>query len=439
MNNTENNTNLLQALSSYASAGWAPFHMPGHKRNPALDAAAGGVALPYALDITEIDGFDNLQNPQGILLDLSRRAAAHWECDAAWVGVNGGTGAVLAGIRAMTSQGDTVLVARNSHMSVFHAIELCGLRPVFLEPAWLPDWGIYGALSRQTLEAALRAHPEAALCIVTSPTYEGILSPVDCPIPLFVDAAHGAAVLADRGARLPLPRADLAAVSLHKTLPALTQTALLLAQGPRADKYRDRISRAMNTFQTSSPSYVLLASVARCLDLLQAHQSEWFAAWDRRLDAFYAHARRWRNLRLFSAPGHDRGKLLLRCHAEHAAAFLRARKIEPEYARKNLLLLLTSCCDTEESMARLTAALDELDRDCPPAPAPVPRPAPIPPETRLLIPDLCESVPAGQAPGRVCAEYIVEYPPGVPLCVPGQRITEIDSIRGHDFVRVAKE
>jgi len=361
--------------------------MPGHKRSPGL-----GDVLPYALDITEIAGFDNLQNPRGILKDLSRRAAAHWGADAAWPCVNGGTGAVLAGIRAMTTRGDTVLVGRNSHMSVFHALELCGLRPVFLEPAWLPDWGAYGALAQETLDDALRAHPQASLCILTSPTYEGILSPVDCPIPLFVDAAHGA--------HLPLPKADLAAVSLHKTLPALTQTALLLSRGfTRADG--DRVSRAMNAFQTSSPSYVLLASIDRCLGLLEAHQADWFAAWDRRLDGFYAHARRWRSLELFRAPNHDRSKLLLRCHGEHAAAFLRSRKIEPEYARGNLLLLMTSCCDTDEAMARLTAALDEYDAlgaDCPPPPPPAPRPAPLP--AHFL-----------EDPSA----WHMEYPPGIPI------------------------
>jgi len=373
--------NLLQALEGYAAQGWAPFHMPGHKRAPL------GGGLPWELDITEIAGFDNLQDPRGILLDLSRRAAAHWGAQAAWISVNGSTGAVLAGVRAMTQRGDTVLVARNCHMSVFHALALCGLRPVFLEPEWLPSLGLYGALAQQTLDEALRAHPEAALCVATSPTYEGILSPLACPIPLFVDAAHGA--------HLPLPRADLAAVSLHKTLPALTQTALLLAHGPRVD--HERVSREMRVFQTSSPSYVLLASVARCLELLESHQEEWFAAWNSRLDAFYIHAQRWRNLCLYDAPGHDRSKLLLRCDAPHAAAFLRSQKIEPEYARGSLLLLMTSCCDTDDAMARLTAALDALDASCPPAPAPAARPAPLP-EDFLEHPE----------------KWVVEYPPGVP-------------------------
>ena len=379
------NTNLPQALLDYAAEGWAPFHMPGHKRSPLL-----GQELPWQLDITEIADFDNLNDPRGILLDIKRRAAAHWGADNAWISVNGGTGAVLAGIRAMTKRGDTVLAARNCHVSVFHALELCGLRPVFLEPEWLPDWGIYGALPQRTLDEALHAHPGASLCVVTSPTYEGVLSPLDCSIPLFVDAAHGA--------HLPLPRADLVAVSLHKTLPALTQTALLLAQGPRVG--RERVSREMRVFQTSSPSYVLLASVAHCLALLEEQKPALFAAWEQCLDAFYAHAKRWRSLQLFDAP-HDRGKLLIRCNAGYAAAHLRSAKIEPEYARGNLLLLMTSCCDTDGAMARLTAALDELDADCPPAPPPAARPAPLP-EDFLAHP----------------GDWVVAYPPGVPVYSP---------------------
>jgi len=401
-----------------------PFHMPGHKRNPAL---LGG-ALPYALDVTEIEGFDSLHSPRGILLDLMERARRYWGSDGAYLSVNGSTGGILASVRAMTKPGDTVLVARNCHISVWHAVELCGLRPVFLEPEWLPDWGIYGAVSQETLDKAIQEHSDAEglpqACFVTSPTYEGIVSALRCPVPLLVDAAHGA--------HLPLPAADIAVMSLHKTLPALSQTALLHVRGARVD--RKRLERQLQIFQTSSPSYVLLASIGQCVALLEEHP-EWLAAWERRLDSFYAHAQGWKNLRLFDLE-HDRGKLLLRCHADFAAAFLRAQKIEPEYARANLLLLMTSPCDTEEMMLRLTQALDALDEVCPAALA-----APCPPSTAPCIPSPTncfalphETIPAKEAVGRVCAEYIWECPPGVPLWLPGQRIGR--EIEGREWVDV---
>jgi arginine/lysine/ornithine decarboxylase len=409
------NNELLAALQRLQST---PFHMPGHKRNTAL---LGG-ALPYALDITEIEDFDNLQHPAGLLQDIAGRAAALWGSDAAYCSVNGSTGAILAGIRALTCPGDTVLVARNCHMSVFHALELCRLRPVFLEPDPVPGWEgeLHGAIAQSTLDKALQAHRNAALCVLTSPTYEGVVSRVHCPVPLLVDAAHGA--------HLPLPQADLVVMSLHKTLPALTQTALLHVCGPRVN--RSLLEHNLRVFQTSSPSYVLLCSVAECIGLLEQHKIAWFSQWQARLDAFFAHAARWRRLRLL-APD-DRSKLCVDAgNGAHAAAFLRARGIEPEYARGRCVLLLTSPCDTEAMMACLAEALDALDaQPAPPPAAPAAilpaAPCPVTPAFALLPPAACL--------GRVAAEYLWQYPPGIPLCIPGQVITQV--IAGRDQIAV---
>ena len=335
--------------------------MPGHKRNTSLL----GEHLPYALDITEIEGFDHLQHPRGVLREIAQRAQTLWGSGGAYLSVNGSTGAILAGIRAMTQRGDKIIVARNCHMSVFHAIELCGLRPVFLEPEWLPAWGIFGRVTQQNFDALREEHPEAALCVLTSPSYEGMISEIHTDMPLLIDAAHGA--------HLDLPQADIVVHSLHKTLPALTQTALLHVQGERVD--RERLEHNLRVFQTSSPSYVLLASIGQCVALLEEHRAAWFAAWRQRLDAFYSHAQAWQNLKLFQPD--DRSKLLVQCDAAQAADFLRARNIEPEYAHENRVLLLTSPCDTDEMMAKLTHALDELDACTTPAAGdfPVPLPA----------------------------------------------------------------
>jgi len=337
-----------------------PFHMPGHKRNAALL----GNALPYALDITEIEGFDNLQRPQGLLLNTMHRAKSLWNSHATYLSVNGSTGAILAAVRAMTSPGDKIIVARNCHMSVFHAIELCSLVPAFLEPEWLPAWGIYGSVTQQAFDTARAQHPDAALCVLTSPTYEGILSEITTDLPMIIDAAHGA--------HLPLPAGDIIIHSLHKTLPALTQTALLHVNSPRVDL--ERLEHNLRIFQTSSPSYLLLASIAECVSLLEQHRTTWFPAWEQRLAAFYTHAKRWQNLALFDPC--DRTKLLLRCEAKTAATLLRARNIEPEYAHETRLLLLTSPCDTDDMMHALTAALDNLDPKASPITRTFPTPTP---------------------------------------------------------------
>jgi len=334
--------NLLHSLNQNLRI---PFHMPGHKRNTALL----GESLPYALDITEIEGFDNLQHPQGVLLHIAQRAQALWQSDKTYLSVNGSTGAILAGIRAMTNPGDKIIVARNCHMSVFHAIELCNLKPVFLTPEWLPEWGVYGQVAQKNFDALCQKHPDAALCALTSPTYEGIISEIETDIPMLVDAAHGA--------HMALPKADIVVQSLHKTLPALTQTALLHVQGQRVDL--KKLEHNLRIFQSSSPSYVLLASIEHCIALLEAYKEPWFLAWEKRLNNFYKRAQTWQHLELFQPC--DRSKLLLKCDASAAAKFLREHNIEPEYAHENRLLLLTSPCDTNEMMQQLTQVLNQLD------------------------------------------------------------------------------
>ncbi|MCL2123625.1 MAG: hypothetical protein FWH34_05995 [Desulfovibrionaceae bacterium] len=377
-------TPLTQALKGLDSL---PFHMPGHKRNTALL----GSASPWSMDITELSGFDNLYNPDGVLLDLMRRAAALWNSKASYISVNGSTGAILAGIRAMTRQGDKILAARNCHMSVFHAMELCGLRPVFLEPEWLPAWGIYGKITQETVDQALAGHPDAALCVVTSPTYEGVQSEIICPIPLFIDAAHGA--------HLPSPKADLACVSTHKTLPALTQTALLHVMSERVDI--PRLERQLRIFQTSSPSYILMASIEQCVALLERERGALFAAWNRRLDEFYSHARQWKNLRLFQPGEHslwDRSKILLHC-GTGVEEFLRTHRIEPEYIRHGNALFLTSPCDSNDMMRALANALDELDARLP---ATEPPSYPRPPQFSSI-----------HLMGN--SQFSIEFPPGIPM------------------------
>jgi arginine/lysine/ornithine decarboxylase len=214
-------------------------------------------------------------------------------------------------------------------------------------------------------------------------------------------------------------------MSLHKTLPALTQTALLHVQGTRVNL--PRLEHQLRVFHSSSPSYVLLASMERCIALLEAHWPAWQSAWAARLDSFYAQAAQWQRLRLCGF-GRDRGKLWIDAgDAAQAAAFLRTRGIEPEYARGRHLLCLTSPCDTEDMMAALAAALAALDRlPCQALPLPA-TPAPagalaLPLARAMELPR--ERLPMAQAVGRVSADYVWEYPPGIPLLLPGQIITQ---------------
>lgn len=225
---------LLSRLEALCQSDTLPMHMPGHKRNllaPYLRA------LGAQLDITEIDGFDNLHAPSGILRQAQARAARLWGAEESYFLVGGSSAGILAGLYAAANRGDEVLIARNAHKSVFHALELCGYRPHFFLPPRIPETGLFGSVTPAQAQAMLDSYPQAKLLLLTSPTYEGVISDIagiarvchQRGVILLVDEAHGAHL--GLGGGFPggavQGGADLVVQSLHKTLPSLTQTAIL--------------------------------------------------------------------------------------------------------------------------------------------------------------------------------------------------------------------
>ena len=339
---------------------------------------------------------------------------------------------------------------------MYHAIELGGLTAHWLVPPVDAAFGVYGSIAPAAVEAALTAHPEVRCVVLTSPTYEGVLSDIASisaichrhGVPLLVDEAHGAHLL-------PLARpygwqggavaggADLVVQSAHKTLPSLTQTALLhWSGGPLADP--EEVERQLDVFETSSPSYPLMASLDGCTGLLAAQGDALFAAWRARLDRFFAAAERWRHIRLLchgrdSVQNHplffgfDDSKLLLDIGQE-GAAFLRANGFEPEMVCGQNLLAMTSPCDEDAAFERLATLLTDYDAALPgrapalPGTLPLPGRAVCTIEAALLRP--FADIPLAQAAGRTAAEYVWAYPPGVPLLAPGEEVTP-------DFVAAA--
>ena len=152
------------------------MHMPGHKRNTALL----GDDLPYSVDVTEIDGADDLHDPEdgGIIGSLCEKYADLYKAKSARPLVNGSTCGILAGIRTLTKPGDSVIVARNCHKSVWHAIELCRLNPICILPPIIEEYGICGAITAEAVEEAFDRAPQASAVVLTSPTYEGVISDV---------------------------------------------------------------------------------------------------------------------------------------------------------------------------------------------------------------------------------------------------------------------
>ena len=277
---------LYEKLKNYSDSSIYPFHMPGHKRVPES-------GLPYDIDITEIDGFDNLHEPVGCLSKLQQTAAELFGSRCAFALVNGSTVGILAAVRAMTKNGDRVLIARNSHLAVYHAVELCDLDAEYLVPDTIEGLGIFTGISPEAVGQKLRDDPEISLVVVTSPTYEGVVSDIGSisgichryGARLLVDEAHGAHFpFSDSFPESAVQcGADAAVVSLHKTLPAMTQTALLLTND---DALAKELKRQLSVFETSSPSYVLLASIDRCLEFL-THSERAFDEYVGRLTRFY--------------------------------------------------------------------------------------------------------------------------------------------------------
>ena len=541
---------LEDALSSYAASDMYRFHMPGHK---------GRGPLVHQIDITEIDGFDNLHNPEGVLRDEMRRAADFYGTKETFFLVNGSTVGILTAISATVPFGGTILIERGCHISVYHAAYLRRLKVRFVEemgdcqaPAEmrdgsgsetsgggksqdgalpetagrgvpqdgnLPEEAGRGRPQNGTLpetsgggKSLSESLPAADALVITSPTYEGNVKDVAHwaaiaharGIPLIVDEAHGAhfslhPYFPESAVRLG---ADLVIQSTHKTLPAMTQTALLHNVTGRVDGRM--LQRFLDIYETSSPSYVLMASVTQALHVVMEAGPAYFNEYAGRLKALRTALKGLRHLTLADPPGSDPGKFVIRTgnlrirlrtdeggskkdHGESESFFrpltgpvlydlLREKyHLQPEMKAPDYVLLMTSVSDTEEGFKRLVAALKEIDEQASADPRADAAGSGIQAGACLMAADseadgstltgegadgsaltgegadgsaltdeepdgkrlpphrlelyeayesTCETVSLKKAAGRICADFVILYPPDAPLLIPGELCTE---------------
>ena len=410
---------LGKALAEYADSGRYPFHMPGHKRVPGFLPVD-----PYRIDITEIEGFDDLNHPEDFYREMMEETAALYGVKESLWCVNGSSGALLAAIRAAARPGDAVLIGRNCHKAVYNAICLIGLVPYYIVPEWDAKEEVLTGIRPERLKEALDgADARIKAVVITSPTYEGVTSDVrsiarvvhDYGATLIVDEAHGAhlrfcqertdaectvpaAGLAGQAKLATFPAsaaeqgADLVIQSLHKTMPALTQTALLHRCTDRVAS--ERLRESLRMFQTSSPSYVLTSSMAAALSWAEAHP-EAFRQYRKRLSDFYREMKGLRCLYFWDGPQSeegekdssglegpfqnpengkqafekDPGKLVLSAReggpsGTELAAILREKyDLDSEMSTRRFVLLMTSVMDTDEAFERLKKAVREIDEE----------------------------------------------------------------------------
>ena len=400
------------------------MHMPGHKRN--LDAFPRLGELGAAFDITEIDGFDNLHSPQGAIADICDRAAEFFGAKRSFLSVNGSTGAILAAIYATTQRGDKVLVARNCHRSVYNAIA-----------------GLCGGIRPEDVAKKCASNKYAAV-IVTSPTYEGVTSDIrsisrivrDCDSVLIADEAHGAHFATSPAfpESATIQGADIVVSGIHKTLPALTQTAFLHLCSDRVPE--KNLRRAMSLFVTSSPSYILMSSVDVMLDVLAKDGDKLAENLVASLENFYEKTRGLRRLSVLrdqlSAEGviyrKDISKIYIDCTKSSLRGFdlknrLREKHgIVVEYASRDGVLLIASLGDSRGVFDLLAEALAEADKAALSSSRP---PLVLPPagERNVLPQNTAEEVvPYALAEGRIAAENVCVYPPGIPVAVRGETV-----------------
>lgn len=449
---------LYEALYEYGKSEAYPFHMPGHKRQ------TGDFCNPFEIDITEIDGFDNLHHAEGILKEAEERASFVYGAEETHFLVNGSTSGILSAISALVRPGGEILMARNCHKAAYHACYLGGLVIHYLYPQWERKFGINGGILPGDVDNFLEKYPKTQAVMITSPTYDGAVSDVKAiaeaahahGVPLIVDEAHGAHFVfhpyfPESALKMGV---DVVIHSLHKTLPSLTQTALIHINGKLAD--RERIRRFLGIYQSSSPSYVFMASMDGCINFLKKDGEAAFDAFAGRLKEFYDFSG---NLRSIRIPGYeirgkygildfDRSKILMAPEGGYGGEWI-YQKLRTEYgiqlemAAGGYALALTSVMDTDDGFHRLERALGGIDEkignswggnwerseeEIKVSASEVRRcDGVIQNEVVLPVREAFdgekETVSIKESEGCVSGEFLYLYPPGIPLLVPGERIS----------------
>lgn len=461
---------LFEKLSAYGASDYYPYHMPGHKRRLKTDT----MRELAQIDITEIDGFDNLHDAQGILKRIQEEAAAAYDAEESFFLVNGSTAGILSAISTAVSPGGKILMVRGAHKSAYHAAYLRDLQIAYLWPGVHPLFGCNLPATAKEVEEVLQQTPDVQAVFIVSPTYEGLAADVKSiaeaahkrNIPLIVDEAHGAHLGFD--GRWPESSvkqgADLVIQSLHKTLPAPTQTAILHVNGKLVD--RCRLRRFLGIYQTSSPSYIFMAAMEDAIATTSANREKLFGDFWEYWKGMTESLSACRNLIFLKEENSDPGKLAVMDKngfldgEQLYEMLLHKYHLQPEMAAGRYVLAMFTIGDTKEGYERLTKALLEIDEYITAERkqrtqeklmeregnrmADAVTPVCIQKKTQAVIgigrawDTPKEWVLLKDAEGKTAGEYVNLYPPGSPIIVPGEIftkdiLTEIAAYRQQGF------
>lgn len=436
---------ILHNLINHAKRDKHSLHVPGHHQGRLVPKAfAEWLGRAYLLDATELPGLDNLHEAESCIADSQELARKHYQSDACFYSVNGSTACIMAALTAtLTRPNQKVAVLNPPHLSAWRGFLLADALPVFGRTIWLPEERTCAAPTVATLAEICDRYDDIAAVYVTSPTYQGLMAEVkdivnfahQRGLPVIVDEAHGAhlGLISEFGLHSVAAGADVVIQSTHKTLPSLTQTAWVHLQGNRVST--QRLKAQMSFFQSTSPSYLLLAS----LDAAQA----WLRHEGKATATSFYEARR----AVIGAP--ESGRDALRqwipfgnpIAGVSLAEWLNARGIYLEYADSFGALAMFSLGDDEASLLRYQQALDSWHgatddlkkcHDEMELPQRVDgmwqsrgiRIGEMSPKTVDALSK--EQISLRDAAHRVVARSLVPYPPGVALVWPGERLTVSD-------------
>ena len=366
---------LLEKLKAYSKENIVPMHMPGAKRNSELIGRyIDDVSSPYDIDITEIDGFDNMHNADGIIKRAFEKTAALYGADESLFLVNGSTAGNMAAICGVTDKGDSIIVARNCHISVYNAIILNELDANYVYPQYDDEYGYYKGISlreiKDTVEKNESIGKDIKAVVITSPTYEGNVSDIkniaaylhEHNIALIVDEAHGAhfkfscefpQTAVEQGA-------DIVINSVHKTLPSLTQTAVMHINYGYVNV--SKVKRYWNIYQSTSPSYILMGSIDRCMSIIEKDGDYLFENYISKLKILRNKLCQLKNIKLIDSD--DISKIVIGCDNAKKLydILLNEYGIQLEMSSLKYAIAMTSIFDSAEYYDRFYNALCEIDR-----------------------------------------------------------------------------
>ncbi len=435
---------LVDALWDCARRQHAAFYTPGHKGGQGISSLHQTVFGRdiFRLDLPELPELDDLFAPESVILEAQQLAAEAFGAEQTWFLINGSTCGIEAALLATCSPGDKVIVPRNAHQSVVSGLILSGAMPVWVAPQYDVDWQLALGVTVDAIASTLAQHPDAKAVVVVSPTYEGVSSDVAAlaavvhayDMPLIVDAAHGPhfAFHSELPSSALSGGADVVIHSAHKVLAAFTQAALMHVQGERCD--RNRLTQALRITQSSSPSYLLLGSLdaarhqmanqgqvlmERTLSLAKAARCQ---LQDSQLPVLDVSEKKgWQQ---------DLTRLTVDLSAIQttgfaADAWLHARGITAELPTLYQLTFIISLGNSERDIDQLVRGLSQLPATESVAKSQLSFEMPVvgmSPREAFFAPAGCCSVE--DAIGRLSADIVCIYPPGIPNLMPGELITK---------------